>query len=109
MEKSVAIVTGASQGISRSTAIRLACDLSALVLVARGRTNLEATAEAVRPQAHRRSVSIWISPTRTNGRTALDIVAWLTLKRRAKSAWLALRWASAAISAGEAAGNSSST
>lgn len=41
MEKSVAIVTGASQGISRSTAIRLACDLSALVLVARGRTNLE--------------------------------------------------------------------
>src|SRR4029077_20313470 len=47
MEKSVAIVTGASQGIGRSTAIRLARDFSALVLVARDRANLESTAEAV--------------------------------------------------------------
>ena len=48
MSKSVAIVTGASQGIGRSTAIRLARDFSALVLVARNRTHLEQTAEAVK-------------------------------------------------------------
>ncbi len=48
MVKSVAIVTGASQGIGKSTAIRLARDFSAVVLVARNRTNLEQTAEAVR-------------------------------------------------------------
>jgi NAD(P)-dependent dehydrogenase (short-subunit alcohol dehydrogenase family) len=48
MIKSVAIVTGASQGIGRSTAIRLARDFSALVLVARSRANLEETAGAVK-------------------------------------------------------------
>ena len=48
MEKSVAIVTGASQGIGRATAIRLARDFSALVLVARDRAKLESTAEAVK-------------------------------------------------------------
>jgi len=44
----VAIVTGASQGIGQATAIRLARDFSALVLVARNRANIELTAEAVR-------------------------------------------------------------
>ncbi len=48
MSKSVAIVTGASQGIGRATAVRLASDFSALVLVARSRVNLEETSEAVR-------------------------------------------------------------
>ena len=48
MEKSVAIVTGASQGIGRATAIRLARDFTALCLGARDRANLEGTAEAVR-------------------------------------------------------------
>jgi NAD(P)-dependent dehydrogenase (short-subunit alcohol dehydrogenase family) len=48
MSKSVAIVTGASQGIGQATAIRLARDFSALVLVARNRANLEQTAQAVR-------------------------------------------------------------
>jgi NAD(P)-dependent dehydrogenase (short-subunit alcohol dehydrogenase family) len=48
MMKSVAIVTGASQGIGQATAIRLARDFSALTLVARNRSNLEQTAEAVK-------------------------------------------------------------
>lgn len=48
MANSVAIVTGASQGIGRATAIRLARDFSALVLVARNRANLEETAAAVK-------------------------------------------------------------
>ena len=42
--KSVAIVTGASQGIGRATALRLARDFSAIVLVARDKDNLERTA-----------------------------------------------------------------
>jgi 3-oxoacyl-[acyl-carrier protein] reductase len=48
MSKSVAIITGASQGIGQATAIRLARDFSSLVLVARNRANLEQTAAAVR-------------------------------------------------------------
>ena len=48
MSQSVAIVTGASQGIGQAAAIRLARDFSALVLVARNRAHLEQTAEAVR-------------------------------------------------------------
>src|SRR5579862_7723710 len=48
MSKSVAIVTGASQGIGQATTIRLARDFSALVLVARDRAHLEQTAEKVR-------------------------------------------------------------
>jgi NAD(P)-dependent dehydrogenase (short-subunit alcohol dehydrogenase family) len=48
MSKRVAIVTGASQGIGRSTAIRLARDFSSIVLVARNRENLEQVAAEVR-------------------------------------------------------------
>ncbi|MCW1412274.1 SDR family oxidoreductase [Rhizobium sp. 1AS11] len=48
MSNSVAIITGASQGIGQATALRLARDFSALVLVARNRANLEETAQAVR-------------------------------------------------------------
>lgn len=40
MNKSVAIVTGASQGIGRATAIRLARDFSTVVLAARNRAAL---------------------------------------------------------------------
>src|SRR3569833_851943 len=47
MSNSVALVTGASQGIGCATAIRLARDFSKIVLVARNRTNLDETAEAV--------------------------------------------------------------
>jgi 3-oxoacyl-[acyl-carrier protein] reductase len=47
MSKSVAIITGASQGIGRATAVRLSRDFAALVLVARNRANLEETAAKV--------------------------------------------------------------
>ncbi len=47
MSDSVAIVTGASQGIGRSTAIRLARDFSSVVLVARNEKTLEDVADAV--------------------------------------------------------------
>lgn len=48
MNTSVAIVTGASQGIGRSTAIRLARDFSAVVLAARNADALKEVANAVR-------------------------------------------------------------
>jgi 3-oxoacyl-[acyl-carrier protein] reductase len=44
MSTKVAIVTGASQGIGRSTAIRLAREFDSLVLVARNRESLDETA-----------------------------------------------------------------
>jgi 3-oxoacyl-[acyl-carrier protein] reductase len=47
MKDSVAIVTGASQGIGRSTAIRLARDFSAVVVAARNAKALEEVAAAV--------------------------------------------------------------
>lgn len=46
--KSVAIVTGASQGIGRATALRLARDFSVIVLVARDKDKLDQTAADVR-------------------------------------------------------------
>ena len=45
---SVAIVTGASQGIGRSTAVRLARDFSAVVLAARNADALEEVADGVK-------------------------------------------------------------
>jgi len=47
-QKSVAIVTGASAGIGRATALRLARDFSSIVLAARNQDELEITAAAVK-------------------------------------------------------------
>jgi len=44
----VAIVTGASQGIGRSTAIRMARDFASIVLAARNTSALEEVADAVK-------------------------------------------------------------
>jgi 3-oxoacyl-[acyl-carrier protein] reductase len=46
--KSVAVVTGVSQGIGRAAALRLARDFSVIVLVARNKESLENTAADVR-------------------------------------------------------------
>lgn len=48
MLKSVAIVTGASQGIGRATAIRLARDFEAVVLAARQADELANTAAEIK-------------------------------------------------------------
>jgi 3-oxoacyl-[acyl-carrier protein] reductase len=48
MNNKVAVVTGASQGIGRSTAIRLAKDFSRLVLVARNKKALEDVAVEIK-------------------------------------------------------------
>lgn len=50
MTKSVAIVTGASQGIGRATAVRLARDFSCIALVARNLEHLNRTAEQVKSE-----------------------------------------------------------
>jgi 3-oxoacyl-[acyl-carrier protein] reductase len=77
MRKSVAIVTGASQGIGRSTAIRLAKDFSEVVLVARNKDALQETANAVR-EAGAEPLSIAVDLSRAD---APETVAKTTLDR----------------------------
>jgi 3-oxoacyl-[acyl-carrier protein] reductase len=54
----VAIITGASQGIGRETAIRLAHSFSAAVLVARNDAGLQETAAAIRAQGSSKTLII---------------------------------------------------
>jgi 3-oxoacyl-[acyl-carrier protein] reductase len=55
--KSVAVVTGASQGIGRAAALRLARDFSAVVLVARDTQNLETAAAEITSRGAQTMVS----------------------------------------------------
>lgn len=77
MRNSVAIVTGASQGIGRSTAIRLARDFSAVVLVARNEQELADTSTQVK-QAGAEPLVIALDLSRPD---APDTVTKTTLDR----------------------------
>lgn len=50
LQDKVAIITGASSGIGRATAMLFAAEGAALVLNARGKSGLEKVAEAIRGQ-----------------------------------------------------------
>ena len=63
MSNKVAVVTGASQGIGFSTAVRLARAFGSIVLVARNRAKLENTAAAVRGAVRNPSSLTWTCPT----------------------------------------------
>lgn len=77
MKSSVAIVTGASQGIGRSTAIRLARDFSVVVLAARNGSSLEEVAASVK-KAGAEPLSIAVDLSRTE---AAEEVVQATLER----------------------------
>jgi 3-oxoacyl-[acyl-carrier protein] reductase len=76
MKNSVAIVTGASQGIGRSTATRLARDFSSVVLVARSGAALDSAADEVRKTgADALTIALDLSLAESAGtvvKTALD-------------------------------------
>lgn len=75
--KNVAIVTGASQGIGRATAVRLAKDFSAVVLVARNLDKLNETAALVKAAG----AEPLVIDLNLSDDTAADIVVSRTLER----------------------------
>jgi NAD(P)-dependent dehydrogenase (short-subunit alcohol dehydrogenase family) len=77
VKNAVAIVTGASQGIGRATAIRLALDFSGVVLVARNGAKLEETANEVKARGCEPMV-LELDMSKT---AAPDIVVTKTLDR----------------------------
>lgn len=72
MPNSVAVVTGASQGIGRFTAIRLARDFPSMVLVARDRSHLEDTAAQVQAAGAEALVIDLDLAERSAARTVVD-------------------------------------
>ncbi|WP_331747989.1 SDR family oxidoreductase (plasmid) [Streptomyces sp. NBC_00984] len=72
MPNSVAVVTGASQGIGRFTAIRLARDFPSMVLVARDRSHLEDTAAQVQAAGAEALVIDLDLAKRSAARTVVD-------------------------------------
>jgi 3-oxoacyl-[acyl-carrier protein] reductase len=75
--RSVAIVTGASQGIGRATALRLARDFPMLVLVARDKNELESAAADVRLAG----AETMICPSDLREPQSADIIVESTLER----------------------------
>jgi 3-oxoacyl-[acyl-carrier protein] reductase len=77
---SVAIITGASQGIGRATAVRLAQDFSSLVLVARNLKNLEETASMVSSNGKSSACKTVILDLDLRNPASADIIITRTLK-----------------------------
>jgi 3-oxoacyl-[acyl-carrier protein] reductase len=77
---SVAIITGASQGIGRATAIRLAQDFSSIVLVARNLKNLEETASLLSSNGRSSGCKTVILDLDLSNPASADIIITRTLK-----------------------------
>jgi 3-oxoacyl-[acyl-carrier protein] reductase len=77
---SVAIITGASQGIGCATAIRLAQDFSSIVLVARNLKNLEETASLVSLDDKSSGCNTLILDLDLSNQASADITVTRTLK-----------------------------
>ena len=72
MSNSTAIVTGASQGIGRATALRLARDVGCVVLVARNREHLEETAKSIEDQGAKTLIIDIDLAEKTAAKTVVD-------------------------------------
>src|SRR5262249_9089895 len=75
--KTVAIVTGASQGIGKATAVRLARDFAVIILAARGKEKLAETAGEVTAAG----AEAFVQPLDLREAKAADILVAETLNR----------------------------